>query len=190
VANEILVWIGPRGRHRSPGEARSRTKAVRRPMRNLALLPRWLRFFAEPFEPPLAASAVASGTAVEWGGVLPPSLAAQLTPWEARVWGVLLIAGGLATLWARWRISLWQVTEPSDAGLILACRFEMVGMMLLATASLTYGLAILAVGLVALQAAAFTLAWGGACGVRAWIVSRQVRLFAGIKQRAGAGPDV
>lgn len=157
-------------------------------MRNLGLLPRWLRLFAEPFEIPLAASAVFSGALAAFAASQPPSLAAQLSPWQVRAWGVLLLLGGVLTLAARVIMASWWAESPSTAALVAAHRLEMAGMLLLAGTGIAYALAILAVGLTGAPAGAFTLAWGGACGMRAWIVSRQLALFTRVRRR-GAGPD-
>jgi NhaP-type Na+/H+ and K+/H+ antiporter len=139
-------------------------------VRNLTgLSPRW-RFFAEPFEVLLALAALLAGVPVVWGATRPVSLAAQLSPWLLRAWGVSLIVGGLLTLWARWRIARAR----TDPGLIAASRLEAVAMLLFATSLGVYGLAILAVGVAGLASGPITLAYAAAFGVRARIITRQL----------------
>lgn len=157
-------------------------------MRNLNLLPRGLRFFAEPFEVMLGTSSLVSGIPALLGSVHPSSLALQLSPAWVHVWGLMLCLGGVVTLWARWRIAQWDLETPSDRRLISALRAEVAGMMLLATSMGVYALAILLVGLLGLQAGSLIAGWSVAFGLRAWIVSRSVKRF--VKSlRPGAAPD-
>lgn len=147
-------------------------------MRHLAALPRSLRFFAEPFENWIALACLLTGIPAV-GTAHPQSLAAALRgySWLLHAWGVLLCLGAVATLIARWRIGRPQ-TELGDRS---ARALEVVGLVMLATATAVYAVAIMAVGLSALAAGSITASAAGACAMRAWIVSRELA-----RERQGA----
>lgn len=149
-------------------------------VKHLNSLPRGLRFFAEPFENWTAGACIVSGTLAAIGKSRPLSLATQAPPWMLHAWGVMLCVGGVATLVARWRIGRPQ----TDLGDRSARALEVVGLVALATAIGVYAVAILAVGVAGISAGAISAAMAGACGMRAWIVARELKL-----QRS-AGADV
>lgn len=146
-------------------------------MRNLEdLSPRW-RPLSEPFEMWLGLASAVTGVWIQWSGPARPlSLVSQLSPWLLHAWGVLLAAGGVATMVARWRIGRWAPPTPV-AVVMPAFRLEVVGMICMATAVGVYSMAILAVGRAGLTAGSLTMAQAWACAVRARIVSRQLRVI-------------
>lgn len=168
MSDGSLRLLGPHGRRRSPSAVARTVEAVR----HLASLPRPLRFFAEPFENWIAFACVISGSLAAVGKARPLSLVTQAPPWMLHAWGVLLVAGGVATLVARWRIGRPQ----TELGERSARSLEVVGLVALATAITVYAMAILAVGTSALSAGAITAAMAASCAMRAWIVARELRL--------------
>lgn len=145
-------------------------------VRNLeGLTPRW-RPLSEPFEMWLGLASVVTGVWIQWSNsARPASLVAQLSPWLVHAWGILLAAGGVATVVARVRIGRWAPPAPV-ASVMAAFRLEVVGMICMATAVGVYSMAILSVGRVGLTAGSLTMAQAWACAVRARIVSRQLRI--------------
>ena len=141
-------------------------------MKHLAALPRSLRFFAEPFEIWIALACLLTGIPAI-GSAHPQSLAVALRgyPWLLHAWGVLLCVGAVALLFARWRIGRPQ----TDLGDRSARSLEVVGLVTLATGNAVYALAITAVGAVGLAAGSNAAALAGACAMRAWIISRELR---------------
>jgi hypothetical protein len=150
-------------------------------MKHLAALPSSLRFFAEPFENWIAGACLVTGVPAAVGSAHPLSLALALRDfsWLLHAWGVLLCLGAVATLVARWRISRPQ----SELGARSARALEVVGLVMLATATAVYAVAIVAVGVPGLGAGSITASAAGACAMRAWIISRELR-------RERQGPDV
>jgi hypothetical protein len=141
-------------------------------MKHLAALPRSLRFFAEPFEIWIAFACLLTGIPAAVSSAHPQSLAAALHgySWLLHAWGVLLCLGAVATLAARWRIGRPQ-TELGDRS---ARALEVVGLVMLATTTTVYAVAIVAVGIPGLAAGSITASAAAACGMRAWIVSREL----------------
>jgi len=141
-------------------------------MKHLAALPRSLRFFAEPFEIWIALACVLTGIPATIGTTRPQSLARALHgySWLLHAWGVLLCLGAVATLVARWRIGRPQ-TELGDRS---ARALEVVGLVMLATTTTVYAVAIVAVGAPGLAAGSITASAAAACAMRAWIVSREL----------------
>jgi len=142
-------------------------------MKHLAALPLRLRFFAEPFENWIAVACLLAGVPAAIGSAHPQSLALALRgfPWLLHAWGALLCLGAVATLIARWRIARPQ-TELGDRS---ARSLEVVGLVTLATANAAYAVAVAAVGIAALTAGSNAAALAGACAMRAWIVSRELK---------------
>jgi len=142
-------------------------------MKHLAALPRPLRFFAEPFENWTAGACLLTGVPAMIGTTRPQSLARALHgfPWLLHAWGALLCLGAVATLFARWRIGQPQ----TDLGYRSARSLEVVGLVTLATATTVYAVAIMAVGVPGLAAGSITASAAGACAMRAWIVSRELK---------------
>lgn len=150
-------------------------------VKHLATLPVSLRFFAEPFEIWTAGACLITGVPAVLGKARPAALALAVhsVPWLLHAWGIMLCIGGLATLIARWRIGRPQ----TDLGDLSARALEVVGLVILATAVGIYAIAILAIGMVGLAAGTTTAAMSGSCGMRAWIVSAELK-------RQRQGPDV
>lgn len=150
-------------------------------MKHLAALPKSLRFFAEPFENWIAGACLLTGVPAVIGSAHPLSLALALRglSWLLHAWGALLSLGSVALLVARWRISRPQ-TELGDRS---ARALEVVGLVMLATATAVYAVAIVAVGVPGLAAGSITASAAGACAMRAWIVSRELK-------RERQGPNV
>lgn len=167
MADDSVRLLGPQGRHRSPG-AVVRVAAI---MKHLSALPANLRFFAEPFENWIAGACMFSGILAVLGQARPLSLAVQMPPWLLHAWGATMAIGGVATLIARWRIARPQ----TDLGDRSARALEELGLAILATAISIYAIAILAVGASGLPAGSITAAMAGACGMRAWIVARELK---------------
>lgn len=168
VADASFWLLGSRGRHRS-----ARTLGAVRRMKHLAALPRSLRFFAEPFENWIAGACLVTGVPAAVGTAHPQSLAVAVggLSWLLHAWGALLCIGAVATLAARWRIGRPQ-TKLGDRS---ARALEVVGLVTLATATAVYAVAIVAVGIPGLAAGSITASMAGACGMRAWIVSRELK---------------
>lgn len=142
-------------------------------MKHLAALPKSLRFFAEPFEIWIALACLLTGIPAAIGSAHPQSLATAVGnyPWLLHAWGGLLCLGAVTTLIARWRIARPQ-TELGDRS---ARSLEVVGLVTLATATTVYAVAIVAVGIPGLAAGSITASAAGACAMRAWIVSRELK---------------
>jgi len=171
VANDALAWAGARGRHRSQSAAARTLDRAAAMMKNLTVLPRPLRIFAEPFEFWIGLACALAGALAAVGRSRPQSLVNLHAPWLLYAWGVLLFVGGIATAAARIRIGLRQ----TDLGYRSARALEVVGLVDLATAIIVYAVAVLAVGVAALVAGLIYAALGGACAMRAWIVSRELK---------------
>lgn len=147
-------------------------------MKHLAALPKPLRFFAEPFDVWIALACLLTGIPAAIGSAHPQSLALALHgfPWLLHAWGGMLCLGAVATLVARWRIARPQ-TELGDRS---ARSLEVVGLVMLATATAVYAVAIAAVGIRGLASGSITASAAGACAMRAWIVSAELK-----RQRQG-----
>lgn len=170
MANETLAWAGVRGRHRSQSSVARAAVRVGAAVKNLTVLPRPLRIFAEPFEFWIGLACALAGALAAAGRSRPQSLVVLHAPWLLHAWGVLLFVGGIATAAARIRIGLRQ----TDLGYRSARALEVVGLVDLATAICVYAVAVLAVGVAALVAGLIYAALGAACAMRAWIVSREL----------------
>lgn len=171
MANESLAWAGARGRHRSRRTGSRAVEAAVATVKNLAVLPKPLRIFAEPFEFWIGLACALAGALAAVGRSRPQSLVVLHAPWLLHAWGVLLFVGGVATAVSRIRIGLRQ----TDLGYRSARALEVVGLVDLATAIIVYAVAVLAVGVAGLVAGLIYVALGGACAMRAWIVSRELK---------------
>lgn len=166
MADASSWLLGPKGRRR-PFGAVARMATVK----HLTLLPRPLRFFAEPFENWIASACLISGVLAAAGQARPLSLVTQAPSWMLHIWGVMLCIGGAATLVARWRIGRPQ----TELGARSARALEVFGLAVLATAIGVYAIAILAVGVTGLSAGTITAAMAASCAMRGWIVARELK---------------
>lgn len=123
---------------------------------------------ANPFETLVLAACATSGWAVLSHTAQPTSLQALLPPWLRVAWGILLLVGGLLTVFGLYWRDHWTGIEIKRVGLVAA-----------ATATLAYGTALLTIGPVGFVAAAGNLATGIACIIRVWQVTNALKAARG-----------
>lgn len=120
---------------------------------------------ANPFEGFLLAVVALQGFLVLSGLSKPASMVALLPPAFRVIWGLLLLAGGL--------MSLFGLYWPGSV--FTGCEIKRVGLIAAGFGAFAYGIALLTIGPTAYLAASTSLVFSIACLVRHWQVGRALR---------------